>query len=39
MIGYWILPSGWRFLFWTITIMAGANTVLFVISAAETNAE
>lgn len=39
MIGYWILPRGWRFLFWTITIMAGANTLLFILSAAETNAE
>ena len=39
MIGYWILPSGWRWLFWTITTLAGANTTLFIICAVETNAE
>ncbi|GFZ42665.1 hypothetical protein JCM24511_00382 [Saitozyma sp. JCM 24511] len=38
MLGYWILFGGWRWLFWTITILAALNTALLMIGASETNA-
>jgi hypothetical protein len=40
MIGYWILGGGgWRWLFWTITILAFANALLFIVISTETNAQ
>ena len=36
MIGYWILYGGWRWLFYTITILAFINFVLFIAFTEET---
>lgn len=36
MLGYWIVYGGWRWLHWTISIMAGANWVLLVSLTQET---
>lgn len=38
MVGYWILASGWRWLFWTHTILAGVNLCLYVSLTTETYA-
>lgn len=38
MLGYWILFGGWRWLFWTITILSAVNLALFIILTNETYA-
>ena len=38
MLGYWILYGGWRWLHWTIMIMAGINWILLVSLTQETYA-
>ncbi len=36
MMGYWILFGGWRWLFWTITILSAINLTLFILLTKET---
>ncbi|ORY29507.1 major facilitator superfamily domain-containing protein [Naematelia encephala] len=38
MLGYWILFGGWRWLFWTITILSALNLCLFTALTEETYA-
>ena len=38
MLGYWLLYGGWRWLFWTLTIMCGINLALFIFCTQETYA-
>lgn len=38
MLGYWILFGGWRWLFYSLTIMAAINFVLLVTQTRETYA-
>jgi len=38
MLGYWLLYGGWRWLFWTLTILAAVNLVAFIFLCEETYA-